>query len=127
MPFTQSSRKPTVLVVEDEVLILFSVAEELRDAGFEVLEASNADDAIVALETNPEVTILFTDIDMPGSMDGLKLSAMVRKCWPQVQIIVTSGHLKVRQEDLPDAGQFFAKPYNLSSLVSTLRSLATGH
>ena len=127
MPFTQSSRKPTVLVVEDEVLILFSVAEELRDAGFEVLEASNADAALVALETHPEVNILFTDIDMPGSMDGLKLSAMVRKRWPPVRIIVTSGHLKVRQEDLPDAGQFFAKPYNLSSLVSTMRTLATGH
>jgi CheY-like chemotaxis protein len=122
----QASRKPTVLVVEDEILILISVAEELRDAGFTVLEASNADDAIVALETHPEVNILFTDIDMPGSMDGLKLSAAVRKRWPPVQIIVTSGHMKVRQEDLPEAGRFFSKPYDFSTLISTMRTLATG-
>jgi CheY-like chemotaxis protein len=98
----------------------------LRDAGFTVLEASNADDAIVALETHPEVNILFTDIDMPGSMDGLKLSAAVRKRWPPVQIIVTSGHMKVRQEDLPEAGRFFSKPYDFSTLISTMRALATG-
>jgi DNA-binding NtrC family response regulator len=126
MSLIEPKRQPAVLVVEDEVLILVSVAEELRDAGFKVLEASNADAALVVLEAHPEVTILFTDIDMPGSMDGLKLSAAVRKRWPAMQIIVTSGHMKVRQEDLPDAGQFFAKPYDLSRLISTMQTLATG-
>lgn len=116
--------KQTVLVVEDEALIRFSIADEIRDAGFEVLEAANADVAIDLLESHPEITILFTDIDMPGSMDGLKLSEAVRRRWPPVQIIVTSGHIKINAENLPVVGHFFSKPYSSTKLISTMLSIS---
>lgn len=120
----EASARQTVLVVEDEALIRFSIADEIRDAGFEVLEAANADLAIDLLESHPEITILFTDIDMPGSMDGLKLSEAVRKRWPLVQIIVTSGHIKINAENLPVAGYFFSKPYSSTKLISTMLSIS---
>jgi DNA-binding NtrC family response regulator len=120
----ETSAKQTVLVVEDEALIRFSIADEIRDAGFEVLEAANADVAIDLLESHPGITILFTDIDMPGSMDGLKLSEAVRRRWPPVQIIVTSGHIKINAENLPVAGHFFSKPYSSTKLISTMLSIS---
>jgi DNA-binding NtrC family response regulator len=126
MSALQPEPSPTVLVVEDEALILFSIADELRDAGFDVLEASNADAAVVLMESHPEVSILFTDIDMPGSMDGLKLSSAVRTRWPEVQIIVTSGHIKISAENLPVAGHFVAKPYSSTHLISTMRAISAG-
>jgi CheY-like chemotaxis protein len=112
-----------VLVVEDEILIRMAIADSIADAGFVVYEAANADQAILILESHPDVRALFTDIDMPGSMDGLKLAAAVRDRWPPVKIIITSGHVKIRPEDLPVEGKFFAKPYDASKVVSTLRSL----
>lgn len=112
-----------VLVVEDEILIRMAIADSIADAGFVVYEAANADQAILILEAHPDVRALFTDIDMPGSMDGLKLAAAVRDRWPPVKIIITSGHVKIRPEDLPVEGKFFAKPYDASKVVSTLRSL----
>ncbi len=117
---SDSPAPPVVLVVEDEALIRFSTADDLRDAGFSVLEAANADEAIRLLEQRPEIRILFTDIDMPGSMDGLKLSEAVRKRWPPVKIVVTSGHVKVRDEQLPSGSRFFAKPYDTALLIRTL-------
>src|SRR5690606_14869016 len=85
------SQSVSVLVVEDEALLLFAIGDDLRDLGCTVYEASNADQAIRRLEQHPDIAILFTDIDMPGSMDGLRLSAAVRDRWPPVKIIVTSG------------------------------------
>jgi CheY-like chemotaxis protein len=101
------------------------MADHLNDEGFDVVEASNADEAIAALETNPDIQILFTDIDMPGSMDGLKLSAFVRDRWPPVRIVVTSGHKLVDVVDLPDGGVFYAKPYNHLEVVKTFRELVS--
>jgi two-component system, response regulator PdtaR len=120
---SEPSRRPVILVVEDEALILFSIADDLREAGFEVLEALNADAAITLLESRSDISVLFTDIDMPGSMDGLKLSAAVRDRWPPVKIIVTSGHVKLTRDALPLGGRFFAKPYDSSALVATIREL----
>ncbi|HVI80617.1 MAG TPA: response regulator, partial [Candidatus Acidoferrum sp.] len=82
-----------VLVVEDEAFIRMDVVDVLRAAGFEVLEATNAEEAIQMLECNSDVRLVFTDIDMPGSMNGLKLAAAVRNRWPPVRIIATSGHV----------------------------------
>jgi DNA-binding NtrC family response regulator len=112
-----------VLVVEDEILIRMAIADSIADAGFVVYEAANADQAILILESHPDVRALFTDIDMPGSMDGLKWAAAGRDRWPPVKIIITSGHVTIRPEDLPVEGKFFAKPYDASKVVSTLRSL----
>lgn len=112
-----------VLVVEDEALVRFDVISQIEDEGFTVIEAANADAAIRILETNPDVAILFTDIDMPGSMDGLKLSAAVRDRWPPVKIVVTSGHRMVEITDLPDGSVFHAKPYRHAEVVASFREL----
>jgi CheY-like chemotaxis protein len=100
---------PTVLVVEDEVMIREFVAEELNDAGFTVVIATNADHAISILENRLDIHLVFTDIDMPGSMDGLKLAAAVRDRWPPVHIIITTG--KVRPFEIPANALFMPKPY----------------
>ena len=116
----------TVLVVEDEPLVLMSSADFLQDEGFTVLEAATADEAIVLLENNPQISILFTDVDMPGTMDGLKLSAAVRNRWPPVRIVVTSGHRIVDITELPDGGVFFSKPYRHHEIAASFRELMSG-
>ncbi|MEO5806164.1 response regulator [Devosia sp.] len=113
----------TVLVVEDEVLILLATAQDLRDAGFKVLEAANAREAIALLELHPEISLLFTDIDMPGSMDGLMLSTMVRDRWPPVKIIVTSGKTIVGRGELPEQGRFMPKPYRIDKVVAAVQEM----
>ena len=115
--------KVPVLLVEDEALIRMDVADQLRREGFEVFEAANADQAIKLLETNSSIRLLFTDIDMPGSMDGLKLAAAVRDRWPPVRIVVTSGHRMVEVTDLPDGSVFFSKPYQHTNVVASMREL----
>jgi CheY-like chemotaxis protein len=112
------------LVVEDEPLIRMSLVLYLVDEGFEVFEAGNADEAIAILETQPTIRILFSDIDMPGSMDGLKLAAAVRDRWPPVKIIMTSGFKRPGLSDLPPGTGFFAKPYQFATLARSLRDFA---
>jgi two-component system, response regulator PdtaR len=115
-----SHDKPiSILIVEDEALIRFAMAEELSDQGYRVFEAANADEAIAFLEAEPSIQIMFTDVDMPGSMDGLKLSAAVRNRWPPVKIVVTSGKRLVEITDLPDGGVFFAKPYVYDQVIAS--------
>jgi CheY-like chemotaxis protein len=116
--------KAVVLIVEDEALIRIAAANFVEDAGFEVLEAANADEAVVLLETRADIRIVFTDVDMPGSMDGIKLAAAVRRRWPPVEIIVTSGAVNVRVDDLPERGVFFRKPYNEREIVATMQRMA---
>jgi CheY-like chemotaxis protein len=111
----------TVLVVEDEFLIRDTIAQELLNEGFLVLQASNADDAIAILEARRDIHFLFTDIDMPGSMDGLKLAAFVRDRWPPVKIIVTSG--KNSAPAVPDMAVFIPKPYRTPHIVQAIKSL----
>jgi two-component system, response regulator PdtaR len=113
-----------VLIVEDDLLLRLDAAQIIEDAEFEVIGASNADEAIAILEARPDVSVLFTDIQMPGSMDGLKLAAAVKGRWPPIKIIATSGLVDVRPDDLPEGGRFIPKPYNPSQLTATLRELA---
>ena len=113
----------SVLIVEDEALLLFSAGDDLRDLGYTVYEARNADEAIVMLEAHPDITILFTDIDMPGSMDGLKLSAAVRNRWPPVKIIITSGKRRPDDTVMPIGGVFMPKPYMPAEVQKAIRSL----
>jgi len=112
-----------VLVVEDEGLIRMSLVEDLMDSGFQVFEAGNADDALKVLQTHPEIEALFTDIDMPGSMDGLKLAALVSESRPDVAILLTSGYLKVPKNELPGKVPFFSKPYEVDRVVNHIREL----
>jgi CheY-like chemotaxis protein len=98
-----------ILVVEDEPLLLMMAVEVVEDAGFQAIEASNADQAVTLLESNPDITILWTDIDMPGSMDGLKLAVLVRDRWPPIEILIVSGKQRPATEDLPERGVFHSK------------------
>lgn len=118
-----TSANVTILVVEDEPLVSMSIVAHLRDDGFRVLEAANADEAIAILEQDEGVRLIFTDIDMPGSMDGLKLAAAVRRRWPPVHIIVTSGQRSVAADDLPDGSLFFAKPYHHAEITNSVRQM----
>ena len=112
-----------VLIVEDEALILLDIADQLAAEGFKVYEAHNADAAIKLLITHLDIRLVFTDIDMPGSMDGLKLAAAVRKRWPPVKIIVTSGARMVEITDMPDGSVFFSKPYDHSAVLFSMREM----
>jgi CheY-like chemotaxis protein len=110
--------------VEDELLLRIGAAEMVADAGFEVVEAGNADEAIAILEARPDTHIVFTDIQMPGSMDGLKLARLIRDRWPPVKLVATSGLVTVSEGDLPDGGLFIGKPYTAARIAEVLRSLA---
>ncbi|MBN7808861.1 MULTISPECIES: response regulator [Agrobacterium] len=115
-----------VLVVEDETLVRMATVMSLEDEGFTVFEAANADEAIGILKAHDEIRVMFTDIDMPGSMDGLKLASAVRDRWPPVKIIVTSGHHNLSDRALPIEGRFFSKPYEVSLVIRAMREMAGG-
>jgi len=116
--------RPVILVVEDDTLLRMHALEMIEEAGFEVLEASNADDAIKLLEARMDIAVVFTDIDMPGSMNGLKLAHAVANRWPPIRIVATSGHFQMHDGDLPEGGLFIAKPYLSQQILSTLHRLA---
>ena len=120
------SKRPVVLIVEDEFLLRMDAADIIAAAGFDVLEAGNADDAIEILEANRDITVVFTDIQMPGSMDGLKLARAVRGRWPPIKIVATSGRLDVAEQDLPEGGRFLPKPYSPMQVKGVLRELTAG-
>lgn len=113
----------SVLVVEDEALIRMGVVVDFEEAGFNVLEAKDTDEAISLLRSHPEIQALFTDVEIPGSMNGLKLAATVHDRWPPIKIIVTSGRVVVRKRDLPQDAQFLPKPYDNNEVISTLREM----
>lgn len=113
-----------ILVVDDEVLINLTTSDNLRREGHTVLSAHTADQAISILESRSDIQLIFTDIDMPRSMDGLKLAAAVRDRWPPVHIIVTSGHRRPGDSELPAAASFLAKPYHERELFNAIKSYA---
>lgn len=113
-----------VLVVEDDPLLRMNAADIVKEAGFEAIEASDADAAIQILESRDDIRLIFTDIDMPGSMDGLALAHAVANRWPPVLIIATSGRFRVSETDLPNGGRFIPKPYRQYQLVEMLAGLS---
>jgi CheY-like chemotaxis protein len=116
--------KPAVLIVEDEFLLRMQAVDMIEEAGFEVAEARNADEAIKLLETRKDIRIVFTDIEMPGSMDGLWLARAIRDRWPPIELILTSGKHRLDSSELPVRGHFVPKPYSFDVLAKTLRKLA---
>ena len=96
----------------------------VADAGFEVVEAGNADEAIAILEARTDIHIVFTDIQMPGSMDGLRLARFVRDRWPPIKLVATSGRVTISDGDLPEGGVFIPKPYTAGTIAEVLGSLA---
>jgi CheY-like chemotaxis protein len=118
----EKSPRPVVLVVEDETLLRLNAVDIIQEAGFDTLEAPNAEEAIEILQARSDIRIVFTDVNMPGSMDGLKLASAIRKRWPPVDLIVTSGQLVPSEDELPARGHFIAKPYEARQLVDRLKS-----
>ncbi len=118
------STKPRdiVLIVEDEPLVRLTGANLLAEAGFEVLEAGNADEALRILEATPEVRVVFSDVEMPGSLDGLGLARNICRRWPSIGIVLTSGH-RIRAETIPHEGKFLPKPYDGQVLVRHIEEI----
>ena len=115
--------QPLVLVVEDEPLLRLNAVSMLEEAGYATVEAGSAAAAVEQLEGNAGIRAVFTDIDLPGGMDGLLLAAVIRDRWPPVELIVTSGQVKVEDGQLPERGVFLPKPYSQSQLTRALETL----
>jgi CheY-like chemotaxis protein len=122
---TNPAAQPFVLVVEDEFFSRLHAVDLVEAAGFRAIEAVNADEAITILEARKDIGIVFTDINMPGSMDGLKLARAIRDRWPPIELILTSGHFDVPESDVPERGLFFSKPYRDQEIVTALRRFAS--
>jgi CheY-like chemotaxis protein len=114
-----------VLVVEDEMLLRMRAVDMVEDAGYTPVEAVDADQAVAILESRADIALLFTDIQMPGSMDGLGLAHSVHERWPPIKIIMVSGQLKLANIDIPDS-RFFGKPLEAGEMIAELRSMI-GH
>jgi CheY-like chemotaxis protein len=119
-------KRPVVLLVEDEFLVRMGTKAAVETAGFDVLEASDADEAIAILAVRNDIRLIFTDVHMPGSMDGLKLTHFVRDRWPPVKIVATSGRVRITDSDLPEGGRFLPKPYSAGDIAATLHELIQG-
>lgn len=112
-----------ILVVEDEPLIRLGLTSLVEDCGYQTIEARNADEAIQLLDRNPTVRLVITDVDMPGSMDGIRLAHYVRQKWPPIHLIVISGKVGVTPGELPLGARFMAKPYHEPALVGLIDAL----
>lgn len=115
--------RPTILIVEDTVLIRMMAEDYFEDAGFRTLSTHSAAEAITFLENDPTIRYLFVDIQLPTGWDGQRLAAVARKRWPPVKIILTSGDLLADQVRLPIRGLFIPKPYNLDQVRQTFETM----
>jgi CheY-like chemotaxis protein len=115
-----------VLVVEDEMLLRMRTVDMVEDAGFTSIEAVDADEAVAILESRSDIALLFTDIQMPGSMDGLKLAHAVHERWPPIKIILVSGQLRLANIDIPADSRFFGRPLEANEMIVEMQSMI-GH
>src|ERR1700712_4553446 len=114
---------PTVLIVEDEMMLRMRAVDLVEDAGFTPLEAINADEALNILESRSDIELLFTDIQMPGTMDGLKLAHAVHERWPSIKIILVSGQLTITDDDKPADSRFFGKPIDVKNMIAQMQEM----
>jgi len=112
-----------VLVVEDEMLLRMRAVDMVEDAGFTSVEAVDADEAVAILESRSDIALMFTDIQMPGSMDGLKLAHTVHRRWPPIKIILVSGQLKPANADIPADSRFYGKPLEAKEMITELQNM----
>ncbi|HWU64095.1 MAG TPA: response regulator [Ensifer sp.] len=115
--------KPVVLIVEDSAIIRIGAVELVLAAGYEALEASDADEAIRILEMRNDIDLVFTDVQMPGTMDGIKLSHYIRDRWPPVKLIIASGATILEESMLPSGSRFFSKPYDDRTITDAMARL----
>jgi two-component system, response regulator PdtaR len=123
MPLPRPLPVSTVLVVEDDEMLRMCVANVVADAGFMAVEAANADEAVAILECRSDIALLFTDIQMPGSMDGLGLARTVQDRWPAIKIILMSGRVELSERDRPANSRFFQKPFATKQIIEGLQDM----
>jgi CheY-like chemotaxis protein len=116
--------RPIVLVVEDEPLLRLFAMDMIEEAGFEVLDARNTAEALTMLETCAGIRVVFTDVDMPGGADGIALATSIRRQWPKIAIVITSGKPWPIGIRLPEDAVFFSKPYRQDRVIATIRDMA---
>jgi two-component system, response regulator PdtaR len=115
--------KPVVLIVEDSPMIRMGAVDLVLSAGYEAIEASDADEAIRILESRDDIDLVFTDVQMPGTMDGIKLSHHIKDRWPPVKLIVASGASILEESSLPMGSRFFSKPYDDLKITEAMARL----
>ena len=123
MVASASLSETVILIVEDEAILRLHAVELLNDAGFATLEAGEAEEALDVLDRHPDVSVLFTDINMPGRFDGLELARRVHARRPDIKLILTSGRPAPAAKDIPDEGRFIAKPYDLNHIAQLVRAI----
>lgn len=123
MPSSETGVLTNVLVVEDEMLLRMRAVDIVEDAGFRAVEAVNADDALAILESRSDISMLFSDIQMPGSIDGLKLAHAVYSRWPHIKIILVSGQVKLSELEKPANSRFFGKPIDVKQMIVELQEM----
>jgi CheY-like chemotaxis protein len=119
----QAAKKPVVLIVEDEPLVRMLGADLLTEAGFQVVEAGDSDEAVQALAAHPEIQVVFTDVNMPGPLDGLKLASLVSERRPDLKVLVGSGVVRPAEGQLGAGVRFMAKPYRPAAVVESIREM----
>ncbi len=122
---THSEPRMVILVVENEPLVRLFLTDFLDEAGFKVFEAVNGDEALTILQARPDVQVIISDIEMPGSMNGLGLARAVQERWPGIGVVVTSGRERPGPDDLSDKVAFLAKPYLPDTVIALIRQMAT--
>ncbi len=123
MSLAEAPPEAAVLVVEDEELVRINNCEKLEQAGFRVLEASNAEEGMALLEAHPEVRVLVTDVRMPGWMSGIDLARQAGKKWPEISILVTSAYYTAEDGELPENMTLLPKPFPPETLVRQVKLL----
>ena len=123
MPSSSPRDRPVVLVVEEEVDERVALVEHLTDGGYQVVEASDSDEALSALKANQDIQAIVTDAHVPGKIDGCELAQLVRTQWPDIATIMTSGHSDASSGPVPQGGEFIVKPYLLEHLLPTLKRM----
>jgi CheY-like chemotaxis protein len=123
MPLDHSRLPHVVLVVEDEMLLRMKVVDMVEDAGYVPVEAVDADEAMAVLLSRSDIALMLTDVQMPGSMNGLELAHVVHARWPPIKIILASGQLKLSGSDIPLDSRFFGKPLQSEEVIAEMRAM----
>ena len=126
MSMTLTKPATNILVVEDEMVLRMRAVDIVEEAGFTAIEAVNADDALAILESRSDIALLFSDIQMPGTMDGLKLAHAVHSRWPSIKIVLVSGQIKLSDADKPIDSLFFGKPLVTEQMIAELQAMVGG-
>jgi len=115
--------KAVVLIIENEMMIRLGAIDLVLSAGYEALDARNADEAIRILESRHDIDLVFTDVQMPGTIDGIKLANFIRGRWPPVKLLVASGNAILEESSLPSGSRFFSKPYDDHAITDAMAKL----